>query len=466
MVLRIGRFGLPPILAYLYGFYNPVGDAIVVTIMQYIQSVMATASDDSAQATMIAILDSQLRVQNEIATAQVLVTTSGPNATSAAERVTSLVSTQEVLERERQQISQTITAISIENTIIPTIAQSTNEAQPNSSSTSVASPNHIDCSNSIDFGQIMTCLISTGEETKAHTFSANGDDRVLITMVRRSNTLEPAFNVFNSDGQPISGCNANSATVAEVACVLPSAGAYTIQAADRSRSNAGQYDIYLQRLNSPGYAQAIRFGEVFTGTISVIGQRDTYTFEVIDDDIVILSMVRRTDLIEPALEVFNPRGQPVTGCNANDRLIAEVSCELRSAGKYIVQVVDRNRVNSGQYEFFIQKLNSPGNARNLNYGETITSSIQSVARRNSYTFSANVDEKVVVTMTRKTDTIEPAFQVYDPNGRPVPGCNANHPTIAEVTCTLRSAGVYTIQTIDRNRVNSGRYELRLSKQSS
>jgi len=28
MVLRIGRFGLPPILAYLYGFYNPVGDAI------------------------------------------------------------------------------------------------------------------------------------------------------------------------------------------------------------------------------------------------------------------------------------------------------------------------------------------------------------------------------------------------------------------------------------------------------
>ena len=153
--------------------------ALVVTIMQYIQSVMATASDDSAQATMIAILDSQLRVQNEIATAQVLVTTSGPNATSAAERVTSLVSTQEVLERERQQISQTITAISIENTIIPTIAQSTNEAQPNSSSTSVASPNHIDCSNSIDFGQIMTCLISTGEETKAHTFSANGDDRVL-----------------------------------------------------------------------------------------------------------------------------------------------------------------------------------------------------------------------------------------------------------------------------------------------
>lgn len=90
--------------------------SLVVAIGQLSQARSASRSQDTAQATVIAVLDALLRIQREMATAQTSNVESGPTATAVAEKLTQLRSTQEALEAERQRLEPTLTAIALDTT--------------------------------------------------------------------------------------------------------------------------------------------------------------------------------------------------------------------------------------------------------------------------------------------------------------------------------------------------------------
>jgi hypothetical protein len=67
--------------------------ALLVALVQLVQSNKAANAQDLAQATQIAVLEKQLKVQSEMATLQASNSISGPAATAAAIRLAELEST-------------------------------------------------------------------------------------------------------------------------------------------------------------------------------------------------------------------------------------------------------------------------------------------------------------------------------------------------------------------------------------
>lgn len=81
-------------------------------VLSLMQDRAALVSGDVAQETMIAILDTQLGVQEDIATFQASdVNAPQPTATAIAATVSALVSTQIVLEAQRENTQATLTAL-------------------------------------------------------------------------------------------------------------------------------------------------------------------------------------------------------------------------------------------------------------------------------------------------------------------------------------------------------------------
>ena len=82
--------------------------ALVVAVIQLVQSNKAAETQNSAQATQIAVLERQLNVQSEMATLQASTSGAGPTASAAAARVAELESTAVALVTAQAEVKATL----------------------------------------------------------------------------------------------------------------------------------------------------------------------------------------------------------------------------------------------------------------------------------------------------------------------------------------------------------------------
>jgi hypothetical protein len=326
----------------------------------------------------------------------------------------------------------------------------------------VSARRHVPCADALAFGQAFECKLSSGTQPMTHTIEAVTDDVVVITVARTAELFEPAFQLFDANGNT-ANCGADNGLIAETTCTLRGSGVYSLIVRDRRNTNPGTYLVSVQRMNKPGNAVPLEYGKPLADALADIAQRNAYTFAVDVDDNVLITVARTTGEYQPGFQVYKPDGQAAPNCGGDNNRIAELTCAFPSAGTYHLQVADRNRVKPGTYRVFIQNLNRPGNATEVKVGAVVPGSISEISQRDTYVFEAAVDEQFKFTVTRKTGQFQPAFQVYNPAGQPVPNCGGDNATAASLSCTLPSAGRYSIQVTDRNRINSGDYELTLSR---
>ena len=212
------------------------------------------------------------------------------------------------------------------------------------------------CPSSIYFGETIECSITIEEEIDSYTFAANAGDKVLVRMSRASGTLTLHVRVKAPDGTDL--CEAYNSLPAEIeSCTLPSTGIYTILAGNLVGGNTGDYYLYLQRLNDPGGAVPIAFGQTHSGSI-MPGEIDTYTFSAVAGDKVLVRMSRASGLMTLEVRVFGPTG--ALQCERYNSLPAEIeSCTLPSTGTYTILADDMQGINTGDYLLFLQRLNAP-----------------------------------------------------------------------------------------------------------
>src|SRR5258708_29625029 len=130
------------------------------------------------------------------------------------------------------------------------------------------------------FGQTTTGTISTAGQSVSCTFSGNANDVLDYTMTVTSGTLSPFLQLFNSAGKLIAskanrngnGSCAGGAVVEMNSVDLPAADTYTLTVSDCAGTNAGDYDLYSQRVSSPVGAASLPFGTVQSGTITLAAQ--------------------------------------------------------------------------------------------------------------------------------------------------------------------------------------------------
>lgn len=318
-----------------------------------------------------------------------------------------------------------------------------------------------ECPDTIQYGQVIRCSIGSPGETHSYTFNADVGDKIRIVMVRTSDLLEPEFALYNPNGD-WAYCSADSTRVASRECGLDRAGTYSIKVTDHSDRDRGDYTLSLQRLNNPVGAVDIDFGETITGSIDMPEEYDFYSFFADAGDKIVITMARSNSILEPAFAVYDERGGWYY-CNAQSTKIAQKECTISNAGRYSIQANDQSDRDEGTYIIRLQKLNNPAGSLPINFGQTIESSIDSIAQDDFYTFFADVNDKIVITMRRIDGRMEPSFALYDERGD-WKYCSATSTTVAERSCTIDRAGSYTIRATDSSDNDAGRYSLTLRRQ--
>jgi hypothetical protein len=348
------------------------------------------------------------------------------------------------------------------------------------------------------FGETATGFISQAAEMDSYTFDAEESDAILVGISQASGDLWPQIRVYDPrgnlvgiNGDPVhaeitlavskrwvsflplvarsSGGTAEPVEPSDrqargilVRASFP--GTYTILVADDLDGTlSGGYGLHLQRLNNPGNATAIGFGETLAGSINQAAEMDAYTFAASAGDTVLIGASKASGDLWPQVRLFDPAGNPVGV--AGQATHAEVQAVLASSGTYTLLIADDlNGTLTGGYGLHLQRLNNPGNATALAYGDLVAATISMAAEMDAYTFAAGAGDAIRVSMARTSGSLWPQIRLFDPDGATV-GI-AGGASSAELNATLTESGTYAILAADDlNGTLTGGYDLQLQKTS-
>ena len=306
-----------------------------------------------------------------------------------------------------------------------------------------------DCPSSIGFGETIQCSISAAGEIDTYTFSASAGDMVLVRMGKSSGSFWPGIRVFNSVGTKLCEANSSDSTTAEITgCALLSTGTYTIQAYDGLYGvSTGNYYLYLQRLNNPGSPVSINFGQTLSGSIVIPAEMGTFTFTGNKDDKVLVRVVESSSTHWPGTRVYSPDGTKLCEANSADSVSTEIaSCTLTMSGIHtILAYGSSSGMIIGDYYIYLQRLNNPGSPVAIDFGQTLPGSIPTPAEMDTYTFSGNAGDKVLVRAGETSDTHWPGVRLYGPDGTKLCEANSTDSVTTEIaSCTLTNTGIHTI----------------------
>ncbi|HOX84525.1 MAG TPA: choice-of-anchor D domain-containing protein [bacterium] len=301
----------------------------------------------------------------------------------------------------------------------------------------------------IKYGETISASISTDGEVDIYTFEGKINDRIIIRMTDNSvgNYLEPFLELYSPTGQSIITDFDNGQ--AELKVILSTHGNFTLFASDYGANDHGNYGLFIQRTFDPGNDSLLVYGHSVAAGISTEGEIDTYSFDGLAGDKIIIRMTDNSVgyYLEPFLELFSPMGDSLTS-NADARQ-AEIRFLLPVDGRYTVFVSDAYPGDdNGGYGLFIQRTYEPGNVSLLISGQTVSMSISQYGEVDTYTFFANYGDSVVLRMSDQSVGyyLTPYIELFSPTGDTITNkFEANQVIIGR---KLSATGFYTVFASD------------------
>jgi trimeric autotransporter adhesin len=217
---------------------------------------------------------------------------------------------------------------------------------------------------------------------------------------------------------------------------------------------------------------ALTNGWTHTGTISPVGDSDSWTFSANAGDSIVIRVgeITQTGSFTPRIRLQNPSA--VQQAISSGAVAAEISVTATNTGTFTVIVDDAvGTTATGTYRLTLAK--SPGaifvapgdEGGPMTNGVMHTGTID-VGDLDVWTFTANSGDALIVRMGEVVDTsgnFEPWVRLYGPNGKLLDsGFNAS---VAEVTVTATNSGTFLVVVGDGNGLlsGSGDYRLTLAK---
>jgi hypothetical protein len=327
----------------------------------------------------------------------------------------------------------------------------------------------------ISFGQTLSGTINPAAKMDSYTFTATAGDKVLVRMGNSSGIISPELRLYGPDGTKLcETLNTTSAYSIEIpSCTLTSTGIHTFLAFGHEgfRSYTGDYSVALQRLNNSGSPATISYGQTLSGTINPAAKMDSYTFAATAGDKVLVRMGMASGSLSPALRLYGPDGTKLCeALNATSAYSIEIAtCAITSTGIHTIMAYghDGFRSYTGGYAVVLQRLNNPGSPATISNGQTLSGAINPAAKMDSYTFTANAGDRVLVRMSRTSGILSPELRLYGPDGTKLcEALNATSALMVEISsCILTSTGIHTILAYDHNGYSSytGNYSIYLAK---
>jgi len=280
----------------------------------------------------------------------------------------------------------------------------------------------------IAYGDSRSGSIEGRVHMDAYTFDAEAGDAVIVACTS-------SVRLYAPDG---------AALCSDYPCFLDLGGTYSIFVVGAN----GDYDLHLQQANEPGYAISIAFGETRSGSIDSAHKMDAYTLTGQAGDVVIIRVGEVEEFswpFDPAIDLYSPDGTLLCSSDYHE----EVVCSLGSAGVYTIIVSDEwAGDDTGSYQVHLQRLNLPGNATPIAFGETRSGSIDGRVHMDAYTFEGEVGDAVLIGATS-------SVRLYGPDGTRL--CS-EYGLLTEGPCFLENSGGHTIFVVGAD----GTYTLSLA----
>ncbi len=194
-------------------------------------------------------------------------------------------------------------------------------------------------------------------------------------------------------------------------------------------------------------AQNIACGQTITNTINSPGQTNTYTFDANAGEVVEILVLGQP--LNAAADVYDPAGGRIGG--ATNNFTGPIS--LTSTGTYTIRVHANDSVSTGACGISLSFLTGRCGAALLS-GPPATNALTSFAEMDSYTFTGNAGETVVINAAGNNFTA--AAFVAGPNG-----AIAANWVNGTATLDLASTGTYTVVVYSFYAAGTGTYSLSL-----
>ena len=314
----------------------------------------------------------------------------------------------------------------------------------------------------ISFGQTIPATISNPAEVDAYSFNANAGD-VILVMLSADAGLNPEIQLHLLDDTweaSVSGSGPDTVLLETEA--LPANGTYSLTVSDSEGTGTGDYWLFVQRVNSPGGATQISFGETQSTSIQSVHEVDTYTFDALAGDVVLIQMSPDQGL-DPEIWIYGPDGSMLDGFSRVAPYPVDETYELSSPGTYTLLAFDAADLgggdygkDTGDYWFFVQRVNNPEGATQIDFGQTLTASIQSVHEMDTYTFDALAGDVVLIRMNPDPG-LDPEIRIYGPDGSYLHGAATTSPYPVDEDFELTSPGTYTVIALDSYDIEAGDY---------
>ncbi len=116
-------------------------------------------------------------------------------------------------------------------------------------------------------------------------------------------------------------------------------------------------------------------GQAVTGSITVPGERDTYSFPATAGDAVTLRVIRTSGSFIPDLELYDATRRRLNYTNNGGPYPSNgvgIDTTLTAGGTYTVVVYDHGNTQTGSYNRTWQRLNGPCEATAVVRGQTVS----------------------------------------------------------------------------------------------
>ncbi len=313
----------------------------------------------------------------------------------------------------------------------------------------------------IQFGETITDSIDFVGDIGNYTFSANAGDTVLIRISELSGiNFDPEVRLYSPSGIELS--SAWSYAVTELSYNLPQNGVYKVSVCDHEEVDTGTYCIYIQRVNNPGSATSIKFGEIMYGSIDLPCEANSYNFSASDGDAVLIKIGKSSGTnFAHEIRLYSPTGTEIAR-DWDSTTSSEIYYALPQNGIYTILVCDYSSLYSGAYYIFIQRLNNPENATVIDFGNTTPASIGFPGEADTFTFSSNAGDTVLVRISEVSGVnFNPEIRLYSPSG--IELTRAWWYDATELSYTLPQNGIYTVLACDHEGIDSGAYCIYIQK---
>jgi hypothetical protein len=211
-------------------------------------------------------------------------------------------------------------------------------------------------------------------------------------------------------------------------------------------------------------SQPILSGETWSGSISIAGASESWTFASTAGDRIVVAAVRESGTFDTDIFLYAPGGgleASTHGFSGGDRL----ERALASSGTYTITIQDWSLTRTGSYRVTLMKLpgslNSSGDPDGgaIASGQTLAGQANSASDLDGFTFAGTSGDRILVQAVTLNGSLDTDLYLYPPGGGAAVASTHGFSGGDRLEYRLATSGTFTILIADWSLANTGFYAI-------